>query len=369
MSAGPAPSVRLVRVVLVNDHPPGPTGGAEVHVGRLADALDASGCQVRLVVPERGHDGIRRALDLWDPGARQAVRAAIDDLDADVVHLHNVLDELSTSVAGLGIATVLTVHDRRLLGVRIGMDRGRSPWLPGVAARSAKNRLARWRLRRTVDATIAPSRSLADDLRRAGYPKVHLVEHFAPAAPPAPLGVDVSYVGGLHAHKGPQVLLEAWAEVARRHPASQLRIVGDGPLRARLEARAAESGLGGRVRFAGRLPPEEVAHELRHAALVVVPSLGPEGGGPTLAVVEAMGSGRPVVVTDQPGVAEGVDQDVGCVVRAGDADALAGALDELLSDRHRLEELGRNASRRAAERWSPEVAVTRLLGVYRSVLR
>ena len=369
MSVGAASQPRLVRVVLVNDHPPGPTGGAEVHVGRLAEALDASGCQVRVVVPQRGHEGLRRALDLWDPGARRAVRAAIDELGADVVHLHNVLDELSTSVAGLGVATVLTVHDRRLLGARVGMDRDRPGWIPGVAARSAKNRFARWRLRRTVDATVAPSRSLADDLRRAGYPAVHLVEHFAPAAQPLPLGTDILYIGGLHAHKGPQVLLDAWADIAPRHPACLLRIVGDGPLRARLEAGASQPPLEGRVCFAGMVPPEDVVHELRHAALVVVPSLGPEGGGPTLAVVEAMSAGRPVVVTDQPGVAEGVDEDVGRVVPPADAGALAGVLDELLSDRHRLEELGRNAATRAADRWSPEVAVARLLDVYRSVLR
>jgi glycosyltransferase involved in cell wall biosynthesis len=358
-----------VRVLLVNDHPPGPTGGAEVHVGRVADALVDAGCSVRVLVPDVPHRGVRRALDLWDPGARRGVRGAIAAFRPDVVHLHNVLDELSTSVAGLGVPTVLTVHDHRLLGTRVGMDQGRSLWSPGVAARAAKNRFARWRLRREVNATIAPSRTLADDLRRAGYPAVHHVENFAPATPIAALGPDIVFVGGLHPHKGPQVLLDAWAQVARRHDGVRLRIVGDGPLRTTLAASAAAAGIEDRVVLPGAVPPSAVAGELARACIVAVPSLGAEGGGPTLAVVEAMAAGRGVVVTDRPGVVEGVDDAVGVVVPAGDVVALAAALDELLSDPTRLENLGAAAAARAAERWSPEVACRSLLRVYREVCR
>lgn len=358
-----------MRVLLVNDRPPGPGGGAEVHVGRVADALTSVGCAVRLVCADRPHEGVRRALDLWDPGARRSVQAAVAEFGPEVIHLHNVVDELSTSVAGLGLPTVLTVHDRRLLGVRAGLDHERAPWRPDVIARSAKNRFARWRLRRTVDATIAPSRTLADELRRAGFPSVRHVENFAPAAQPAPLGTDVAFVGALHPHKGPQVLLDAWALVAAGHPTSELRVVGEGPLRASLEASAQRAGIADRVRFVGAVAPADVPDQLRRARLVVVPSLGAEGGGPTLAVVEAAAAGRPVVVTDRPGVAEGVDDTVGVVVPAGDVSALAAALDDLLSDPARLERLGGQAAARAAERWSPEAAAEHLLEIYRAVGR
>lgn len=358
-----------MRVLLVNDHPPGPTGGAEVHVGRLAEGLAAVGCSVRVVVPEANHRGLRRVLDLWDPAARRAVRREIEAFRPDVVHLHNVLDELSTSVAGLGVPTVLTVHDRRLLGTRVGMDQDRSPWLPGVAARAAKDRFARWRLRRTVDATVAPSRTLVDDLRRAGYPAVHHVENFAAATPRSPLGRDVAFVGGLHPHKGPHVLLEAWAPLADRHPGVRLRIVGDGPLREVLRASAAAAGVADRVVLTGAVAPGAVAAELARACLVVVPSLGAEGGGPTLAVIEAMAAGRAVVVSDRPGVVEGVDATVGVVVPAGDVAALSAAIDELLRDADRLARLGEAAAARAAERWTPEVACGSLRRIYEEVAR
>lgn len=358
-----------MRVLLLNDLPPGPTGGAEVHVGRLLDALERAGSSVELVTAARRHEGWRRALDLWDPGARHRVREVIGAFRPDVVHAHNILDELSTSVLGLGPPYVLTVHDPRVVGTPFGLDQDRSPWAPDAALRSAKNRLGRVRLRRAVDATVAPSRSLADTLRAAGFPAVHHLENFAPQPAPAPLGTDVVYVGALRPHKGPQVLLDAWLDVAGRHPDACLRFVGAGPLGVTIARMSADAGLADRVVLHGAVPPHAVAEVLALAAVVAVPSLGVEGGGPTLAVVEAMAAGRPVVVTDRPGVSEGVDDAVGRIVPAGDAGALGAALDALLSDRPALERAGAVARGRAAQRWAPEAAAARLLEVYRSVLR
>ncbi len=357
-----------MRVLLVNDLPPGPTGGAEVHVGRLADALTALGCRVHTFFPERRHGGVRRVLDLWDPFARAELRRVVRSFGPDVVHYHNLLNELSTSVVGLGVPSVLTVHDPRLLGIRFGLDQDRSPWAPDVALRSAKNLLARVRLRRSVDATVAPSRALADALRAAGFPSVHHVENAAATVSAAELGDEVVYVGSLRTHKGPQVLLEAWTRIAERHPGVVVRFVGDGPLRSEIERTARCAGLADRVVTAGQVDPDDVPSELRRAAVVVVPSLGVEGGGPTLSVIDAMATGRGVVVSDRPGVTEGVDPEVGVVVPAGDPAALASALDGLLGDRSRLEALGRAAAQRAVERWAPEIAAGRLLAVYESLL-
>ena len=358
-----------MRVLLLNDLPPGPTGGAEVHVGRLRDALEAAGCSVELVVAARRHEGWRRALDLWDPTARRRVRRVIAAFGPDVVHAHNILDELSTSVLGLGPPYVVTVHDPRIVGIPFGLDQERSRWAPDVALRAAKNRLGRARLRRSSEATITPSRSLAEALRAARFPSVHHLENFAPPVAPTPLGPDVLYVGALRRHKGPQVLLEAWLAVAARHPDVRLRFVGGGPLTDTIARSAAAAGLGDRVVLHGEVPPESVAPLLARAGLVAVPSLGVEGGGPTHAVIEAMAAGRPVLVTDRPGVSEGVDDAVGRIVPAGDVLAMSTALDDLLADRPGLERLGAAARLRAMQRWMPEVAAERVLAVYRSVAR
>lgn len=354
-----------MRILLVNDRAPGPRGGAEVHVGRLRDALTDAGDAVELFVAEGEHRGLARVRDIWDPAARRRLRHVVAAFRPDVVHYHNVLDELSTSVLGVGPAAVLTVHDPRVLGVRFGLDHGRSGMEPAVALRDAKNRVGRARLRRSVRATIAPSESLAAALVTAGFPDVHHVPNFATPAAGGPPGEDVVFLGLLSEHKGPLVLLAAFSQIAGRHPAARLRFVGDGPLRARLGAMADAAGVGARVDLEGAVAPGEVPGALRAAALVVVPSLGVEGGGPTLAVIEAMCAGRAVVVSDGPGVAEGVDEEVGAIVPVGDVSALAAALDRLLADRVGLARRGAAALARARSRWSPEATIPLVRAVYR----
>ncbi len=356
-----------MRILLVNDHPPGPSGGAEVHVGRLQEALADAGDAVELFVAAEVHRGAARVLDLWDPVARRRLAGRVAEFRPDVIHYHNILDELSTSVLGLGVPSVVTVHDPRVLGVRFGLDHGRSGLTPRVALRDAKNRVGRHRLRRSVRATVAPSAALAAMLEGAGFPDVHHVPNFATPSASGPPGDDVVFVGLLSDHKGPSILLEAFARVAERHSTARLRFVGDGPQRAQLRSSAEALGLATRVVLDGAVPPSEVADALRSAALVVVPSLGVEGGGPTMAVIEAMCAGRAVLVSNRPGVTEGVDDSVGAIVPAGDRHALADALDHLLADRAGLQRRGELALERARSRWSAEVAVPALRAIYRTV--
>ena len=355
-----------MRVLLVNDHPPGPTGGAEVHLARLRHGLEAAGHRVGLFVPDTVHRGAGRLLDLWDPAARRRLQRRVASFRPDVVHYHNVVNELSTSVLGTGVPAVLTVHDARILGIRAGVDHGRSPRHPEMLARATKNQVASFRLRRGVHATIVPSRELAEAVRAAGFPRVHHVANFAPVQPETPPGREVLFLGMVAEHKGPHVLVEAFERIAPRHPDVTLRIVGDGPMLDELRRRVDRSGAP--VRFDGRIPVDDIPSRLRAAGLVALPSLGVEGGGPTLAVVEAMCSGRGVVVTDRPGVREGVDRSVGRVVPAGDVGALADAISELLSDPGELSRCGSAARRRAIERWSPAAAVARIGSVYEEVV-
>ncbi|HEU5083323.1 MAG TPA: glycosyltransferase family 4 protein [Acidimicrobiales bacterium] len=363
---GPPVGSRPLRVLLVSDYPPGPTGGAEVQVGRVADALRAAGCEVRIATGDGSHTGWRRALDLWDPAARRRVARDADDLAADVVHYHNVLNELSTSVVGIGRPSVLTVHDPRLVGERFGIDQGRAALAPVPALRSLKDRVARHRLRRHADAVTAPNPVLVERLRADGFRDVHHVEGITPATPHGPPGTDVVFAGVLAEHKGAHVLLDAWQRIADRHPGATLRIVGDGPQRATLDASVRQRDLGARVVLVGAVPPDEVPGQFARAAVVVVPSLGTETQ--PLAVLEALASGRPVVASRWPGVEATVDDEVGALVPPGDPAALAATLDALLSDRAALVRLGAAAAARAERRWSPAAGAARLLAVYRSVL-
>lgn len=150
------------------------------------------------------------------------------------------------------------------------------------------------------------------------------------------------YVGRLAAVKGLPVLLEALEKLAPRFPELSLDIAGDGPERAKLEARARELGLGERVRFLGYQSAEGVRDRLRETDVFVMASFAE---GVPVVLMEAMAADVPVVATQVAGVPELVEEGVtGLLVPPGDAHALAAKLVRLLEDaslRRRLGEAGR----------------------------
>ena len=121
---------------------------------------------------------------------------------------------------------------------------------------------------------------------------------------------------------GIDVLLEAWADLARGRDDVVLLVVGDGSERARLSAAAERLGVAGTVRFQGAVDDDALAASYRAADVCVVPSVALEGFG--LVVLEALASGTPVVATDVGGLPETLRSlDPTLVVCAGSAEALA----------------------------------------------
>lgn len=185
------------------------------------------------------------------------------------------------------------------------------------------------------------------------------------SAPVLPMGVDTRgiqdavgaraphrgllvYVGRLVDKKGVDVLLDAVARVAT----ARLEVIGDGPERTNLEARADQLGILDRVRFAGKLPKPEVLAALAKALAVVIPSKVGAGGdmeGTPVVLCEAMAAGVPVVASDLGGLGECIDHGVtGLLVPPGDVDALSASLAKVLSGSIDLDALGRAAAAEAA---------------------
>lgn len=157
-------------------------------------------------------------------------------------------------------------------------------------------------------------------------------------APDAPRGKRLIFVGRLAAVKGVPVLIEAFERLAARHPEARLEIVGDGPERARAEARVAERGLGHAVSFLGYQSAEAVSGLLARADCLVLPSFAE---GVPVVLMEAMASGLPVVASRVAGVQELVEDGVsGFTVPAGDVETLVARLDQLLSDPDLCERMG-----------------------------
>ena len=139
----------------------------------------------------------------------------------------------------------------------------------------------------------------------------------------------LAFAGRINAQKALDVLLEALAQV----DGPTLALAGDGPERERLEARATELGLDGRVRFLGARTRTEVLELFRAADASVLTSAW-ENFPHT--VVEALAVGTPVLGTAVGGVAEVVrDGENGLLVPAGDPSAFAGALRPLSRGRRR----------------------------------
>jgi starch synthase len=158
--------------------------------------------------------------------------------------------------------------------------------------------------------------------------------------------------------KGLDVLLESWAELARRHDIAErvLLLVGDGEDARRLAAEIRRRDLDNVV-FVNRMihDPHELRTYLGAADVYVIAS---RHEGLALAPIEAMACGLPVVASGAGGMVDIVGSAVpeaGIVVRPEDPVALAAALHELLDDEARSASLGAIARRRAVEEFSLEV--------------
>lgn len=180
-----------------------------------------------------------------------------------------------------------------------------------------------------ADAFVALSDRIRDDLVESGYDPVKI--RVIPNGVPIPVDVwkperdgapVVTFVGRLAFEKGIDRLLAAWPLVLEQSPGARLQLIGEGVESHNLRARASELGIDGSVEFAGART--DVESILRQSGVFVLPS---REEGLSIALLEAMALGIPVVVSDIPGNRTLVEQDVtGQIVDAGDPQALAAAV-------------------------------------------
>jgi glycosyltransferase involved in cell wall biosynthesis len=225
--------------------------------------------------------------------------------------------------------------------------------------RAAAERAAR-RAFESASAILAVSHEVARwvESRTAASGRVHVVpngvrpERFSGAEPIRPRlrrSFTVGFVGSLKPWHGLPVLAEAFAELHRRDPASLLLVVGDGPERRSFEADLERRGLAGSVHLTGKVAPEDIPAWLASmdAAVAPYPSTERLYFSP-LKVYEYMAAALPIVATRGGQLAGLLEDGVDALLcPAGDADALADALDLLRRDRQLRLRLGRSAREKA----------------------
>ncbi len=283
----------------------------------------------------------------------------------DLIHAHLPLSAAVARLAGrrAGLPVVYTEHN---------LQERHHPW-------SRRANRATWRLQRQV---IAVSSAVEESLRRNvgdrvpirvvrnGVPVEELVrDPEAARSFRERLGIDplaplVGQIAVFRPEKRLDLWLEAAAELRRRVPDCRFVLVGDGPERRALEARATALSLGGAVRFTGLL--EDVRPALSALDVLLISS---RFEGLPLVLLEAMAAAVPVVATAVGGIPEAViDGRTGLLVEDADAGRLAAATAELLGAPERRRQMASAAVEAVTANFSSRAMQRGLEALYQEVL-
>ena len=228
---------------------------------------------------------------------------------------------------------------------------------------------------RSAAHAIAGNADAASVLRLKGYRGPLAVipqfgvdpDRFNPAVDRADLAqpLTIGYLGRLVEEKGLLVLLEALAGLTGDW---RVELFGHGPLRAAVQARAEELGIGERVRLRQPVPSTAVPEALRRLDVLVLPSLTrpnwKEQFGRVL--IEAMACGVPVIGSDSGEIPNVIDA-AGLVFPEGDAATLRKYLAELLHSPARRLELARLGRARVLEHYTHRKVAEATCSVYRQL--
>ena len=394
-------------------------GGSERYMLALSRALEARGHRVahfamahprnlpspysRHFVPQLDYEAATPSpamLRAWSgfvrsPDAARRISALLDEVQPDVAHLHNIYHQLTPSIIEVlsrrGIPIVMTLHDYKLVCPSYGMfARGAycyrcrgARYYHAVSVGCGGSRLRsgllavesywqRWtRVYDRVDRFIAPSEYLRSVMMEAGMAPeriVHISQLSAPVSgseendtPGAGLPSRfLVYVGRLSAEKGVAVLLAAMA----RAPEVELIVLGEGPEGDALRGMVGANG-STNVHFAGHAPSAVVDRTLRRAVALVLPSLSPENA--PMALLEAAHAGTPVIVSDRGGLPELAARMGGCVVPAGNVDALVDAMRDAWENEDVRRARARDAWRDVSAAHSPGVHAGAIEAIYEDV--
>lgn len=371
-------------------------GGAELATLALREGLRARGHQAELLSSSARPSNLpiladhvclgttgrgQMLLETANPSAWLKLRQVLREFQPDVVHVSMFLLELSPLILPLlrDIPSVYHVHWLRPIcptGPKLLPDRSICTKPAGwVCHQSGCLSLANWTLAMSqmylwrhwsgvFDKLVTSSAFVRSALQSAGLPEALIIRNGVPIRPARPALGDrpaAFFCGRLVKEKGIDVLLDAWAIVARRIPSARLIVAGDGPERPALENRNTPG-----VQFLGHVPHPEIDEAAASAWVTVVPSVCAENF--TLVAVESFMRGTAVIATRVGGLPELVtDGENGLLVDPHRHDQLAQSLLGIFEDRVRCEAMGRRGREIALETLSAEKYVDRFIELYEEI--
>ena len=243
------------------------------------------------------------------------------------------------------------------------------------------NRLLAYLERKTAaqapDCITVPSRAMLEKIRHSWQPRrePRIVPNFMDVpemAAPLPQEDEVRNIvciGRIEPLKGQDILVKAFAMIARKHTGARLQLIGPdrwpggigfGRLLAKL---VPDAEIRDRIELRGMLPLEEIPVALRGARMCVIPSRGFESF--SFAALEAMAHGRPVVATRIGALPELIQHEInGLLVPAEDPSSVATAMDRLLSDRGMSETFGLAGHAIARAKYDTSRVLPQILAAY-----
>lgn len=376
-------------------------GGEDVIVAQERDVLRSAGHQV-LEYCRSNHEVVSSSLIhqirlaqrvVWSNDTFQEFRALLQREKPDIVHVHNTFVMISPSIywacAQESVPVVQSLHNFRLFcpasnflrngkiceectehsllrSVAYGCYRD-SRFATGAAALMLATHRWAGTWAEKIDCYIAVSQFARKKFEQGGLPsqKIVVKPHFVypDPGPRSSPGDHAVFVGRLTSEKGLPLLLDAWKQIETSVP---LVIVGDGPLRQALEAKAAQSGRS-RVIFRGHLSREETLATIKGAKVLVCASECYEQGPAT--ILEAYACGVPVIAPSLGPIDEVVDDErTGLLFRAGDSAHMAQKIDWALGHEEQMQTMGQRARAKFEATYSGDRNYSKLMEIYERVL-
>jgi glycosyltransferase involved in cell wall biosynthesis len=375
-------------------------GGAESAIAKISPYLLNKGYKVRILASDLGPDKqhfneyifksispttspLKLLFFLFNPSSFFVLKKVLKEYKPDLVHIH-VPHEITPSVLFLlkKYPTVMTLHGpetflSKLLvwclkpsNFKTNAYDKKNLNVVGKLTHLYFNYIQKFSYKlglKNVDIFIAPSKYMQNVAKTDVSPIIHL-PNFIELRKFHELKnhYNLLFVGRLQKIKGAEFLIEAISLIIKIVPQTTLTIIGDGPDKIDLLSLTTKLQLEKYVQFIGWVENKDLDTYYEKASIVIIPSICPENF-PTVCN-EAMSAGRPVIGTNVGGIPELIDDGVnGYLIEPKNPAQIAEKVIKVFLEGN-LEELGRNA-RKKAEEFTIEKHVGNLEKIYADLVK